>query len=327
LAATNPYKFNGGTEYEEDYGVDYYNTMFRTYDPQIGRFIGADVLTETSSGKSPYNFAGNDPIFYNDPIGAMAAAPGSSATLQTTLQNFQNFENDADVYHSGVGMYTADELSDWTGWSAISGGGGGGGDYGSFWGNLASNLFEKVGENEALTANFSPGNKASQIRIDYSYGIDDGSGNVLNTDVIGVILATENSSSPTVDASKFHFVYGPGNWQQAAVINLTMKMITSWGVVSTITIPKVLYFGMPKEYKGGVPVRQWYAAEADADAVNRGFFLMKETWMHEPELQYSQIQQLWIDNMQLVYKAYGGTVGLISAKGYMSPIVDASPLR
>jgi len=35
LKQINPYKFNGGVELEEDYGVNYYNTFFRKYDPQM----------------------------------------------------------------------------------------------------------------------------------------------------------------------------------------------------------------------------------------------------------------------------------------------------
>src|SRR5690348_1963712 len=39
-------KFDGGVNFEEDYGVNLYSTFFRNYDPQIGRFDGVDILSE-----------------------------------------------------------------------------------------------------------------------------------------------------------------------------------------------------------------------------------------------------------------------------------------
>lgn len=47
--------------------------------------------------------------------------------------------------------------------------------------------------------------------------------------------------------------------------------------------------------------------------------------MNEPEMPMAKVQQLWIQNMDLIVRASGGTVGKQSAKGYMSPIIDASP--
>ena len=52
LKQTNPYKFNGGTELEEDGGLNYYNTFYRKYDPQTGRFTGVDMLAEKYPGLS-----------------------------------------------------------------------------------------------------------------------------------------------------------------------------------------------------------------------------------------------------------------------------------
>ena len=63
-------KFNGGTELEDDYGVNLYSTFYRRYDPQIGRFSGVDILSERSASVSNYQFALNDPISLNDPTGS-----------------------------------------------------------------------------------------------------------------------------------------------------------------------------------------------------------------------------------------------------------------
>jgi RHS repeat-associated protein len=62
-------KFNGGVELEEETG--YYNTFFRQYDAQIGRFAGVDILGEITSDLNPYQFGGNNPVIFNDPSGAL----------------------------------------------------------------------------------------------------------------------------------------------------------------------------------------------------------------------------------------------------------------
>ncbi|WP_315821517.1 RHS repeat-associated core domain-containing protein [Paraflavitalea speifideaquila] len=71
LKQTTAEKFNGGTELEEDFGLNYYNTLFRKYDPQIGRFNGIDILAEQTFGINPYQFGFNNPLTYNDPTGAL----------------------------------------------------------------------------------------------------------------------------------------------------------------------------------------------------------------------------------------------------------------
>ena len=48
----------------------YYNTFYRKYDAQIGRFTGVDILSEGSAGLTPYQFGGNNPVMFNDPSGA-----------------------------------------------------------------------------------------------------------------------------------------------------------------------------------------------------------------------------------------------------------------
>jgi len=67
-------KFNGGSEIEEDFGVNLYSTFYRQYDPQIGRFSGVDALSEENFEQNPYEFAFNDPIYWNDPSGLLSDA-------------------------------------------------------------------------------------------------------------------------------------------------------------------------------------------------------------------------------------------------------------
>lgn len=65
----NRYKFNAGTELNSDFDLNLYETPFRGYDPQIGRFNQVDALAEKFRGWTPYAFAFNNPITYNDPLG------------------------------------------------------------------------------------------------------------------------------------------------------------------------------------------------------------------------------------------------------------------
>jgi RHS repeat-associated protein len=49
---------------------------FRHYMPDVGRFIGMDLITEASPNFTPYRFAFNNPIFFSDPTGLYEEIPG-----------------------------------------------------------------------------------------------------------------------------------------------------------------------------------------------------------------------------------------------------------
>ena len=82
LKANTPYKYNAGCELEED-GIDYYNTFYRKYDAQIGRFTGVDILAEVTADLNPYQFGNNNPVMFNDPMGDFARTPGGKVNVFT----------------------------------------------------------------------------------------------------------------------------------------------------------------------------------------------------------------------------------------------------
>lgn len=63
--------YNGGSEWQNDYGdlPDYYQTFYRNFDAAIGRFVAVDPVAESAESMSSYQYAGNNPIEYNDPLG------------------------------------------------------------------------------------------------------------------------------------------------------------------------------------------------------------------------------------------------------------------
>ncbi|HEY5750641.1 MAG TPA: RHS repeat-associated core domain-containing protein [Chryseolinea sp.] len=65
----NKHLFNGGSEFQTELNLGWYSTLFRIYDPAIGRFLQMDPLADFFSGITPYNFAENNPVLYGDPSG------------------------------------------------------------------------------------------------------------------------------------------------------------------------------------------------------------------------------------------------------------------
>lgn len=83
----NRYKFNGGTELNTDFDLSFYETQCRLYDPQIGRFWQVDELAEANWEWTTYNFALNNPISFNDPLGLTEDKPNPDAPVVTRKTN------------------------------------------------------------------------------------------------------------------------------------------------------------------------------------------------------------------------------------------------
>ena len=91
----NKYRYNGGTElqnkeFSDGSGLELYDANARMYDPQIGRFGGIDALGGETSCLSPYQFAYNDPVIFNDPTGMKVAPKGGFAQYSRAEQEYIN---------------------------------------------------------------------------------------------------------------------------------------------------------------------------------------------------------------------------------------------
>jgi len=64
----NNFLFNGGTELNATTNV--YDLHYRNYDPILGRMNQVDPVAAKYASLTPYNYAFNDPVYWNDPSGA-----------------------------------------------------------------------------------------------------------------------------------------------------------------------------------------------------------------------------------------------------------------
>ncbi|NVM62214.1 RHS repeat-associated protein [Mucilaginibacter sp. SG538B] len=69
--------YNGGSKWQNDYGnmPDYYQTYYLNYDAAIGRWVGVDPNPESAESMTVYQYGGNNPVLFNDPLGDQARLP------------------------------------------------------------------------------------------------------------------------------------------------------------------------------------------------------------------------------------------------------------
>src|ERR1700694_792057 len=81
----NKNKFNKQTELNTDFDIDLYETNFRLYDQQLGRFWKIDPLADLAFEYSPYTYANNNPISINDPLGLINDTTGKNPEILPTV--------------------------------------------------------------------------------------------------------------------------------------------------------------------------------------------------------------------------------------------------
>ncbi len=165
----NNNKFNGGTELNEDLGLELYETPYRNYNAQIGRFQGIDLLAELTPSITPMQFGANNPISFNDPTGLIVLA-AKQAVLSGAMSGifgsaFPNLDvtetPSSEISYSGGGSsslggsYGSSYGSGYSGYygGGYSGGvlhGGGGSSNNNAAPNIGSIYTEPRGINEAV---------------------------------------------------------------------------------------------------------------------------------------------------------------------------------
>ena len=116
---TNKNLYNGGSEWQNDFTnlPDVYQTFNRNYDAAIGRFVGTDPQPESAAGMSNYQYAGNNPVMANDPMGNNAAPTHHETSIAWT---------------NGVQTRDGNYFGPALGWADAEGGGRPVGDDGTF---------------------------------------------------------------------------------------------------------------------------------------------------------------------------------------------------
>lgn len=101
----NKQLYNGGSEWQNDYGnlPDYYQTYYRNYDPALGRWISLDPKAESAESMSGYQYAGNNPIMMNDPMGDIFS---TWQEVSATIDNLNNSGFGGNATGPGADEYT-----------------------------------------------------------------------------------------------------------------------------------------------------------------------------------------------------------------------------
>jgi RHS repeat-associated protein len=106
-AVPNRQLYNGGSEWQNDYSnlPDYYQTYNRNYDAAIARFVGVDPAAESAESMTSYQYAGNNPVVFNDPLGDKANINLNPNGVMTGGSGESQFEQGIDAINAQNNIY------------------------------------------------------------------------------------------------------------------------------------------------------------------------------------------------------------------------------
>ncbi len=213
LKTTDPYKYNAGSELEEELG--YYNTFFRKYDAQIGRFTGVDIRSEESTEMSVYNFGANNPVMYNDPFGDKYTHMDGHGNKWHGRDLLAGTAAEGIQYRQGNGFDGFDDM----------GSGGTVGPFGGFWYNFLSNA--EFGRTYVNTPS------GTGTAFNFKYGNESGSGNfVTNTDYGESFFYEQQGENYSLISSNIAVDFNRGGWLDGIQMALDGIGMTEFPLVS-----------------------------------------------------------------------------------------------
>uniref|UniRef100_UPI00260E5C0F RHS repeat domain-containing protein n=1 Tax=uncultured Aquimarina sp. TaxID=575652 RepID=UPI00260E5C0F len=109
IVSEHKYGF-GGKEEQNELGLSWIDITARNYDPALGRWFVVDALAEHSNqiDKSPYAYAWNNPVFFNDPDGNCPKCPKLPGFLNDAFSYLENTTGPAiKKYGRKVGEFLA----------------------------------------------------------------------------------------------------------------------------------------------------------------------------------------------------------------------------
>ncbi|AFM02690.1 RHS repeat-associated core domain protein [Bernardetia litoralis DSM 6794] len=174
------YQFNGMVEKEEAFGLELYETPFRSYDAQLGRFWQVEPLADEFHSISMFQFAFNNPVSMNDPTGLIP----NGGHLKKEPEYTYSFDQGSWLNSSGAQVSTG-EAMDWVNGSFL-------------WDNrnevltLSGDIMTKalnlMGEGEITNFAISEGNGRGEVaRITYNHKASNG-----QESLVGISLETND---------------------------------------------------------------------------------------------------------------------------------------
>lgn len=87
----------GGKEEQKELGLNWIDITARNYDPALGRWMNLDPLAEKMRKHSPYNFAFNNPIYFQDYDGMTPTGNGEDPPKKNRRTIVNTFKYDTNA--------------------------------------------------------------------------------------------------------------------------------------------------------------------------------------------------------------------------------------